>query len=111
MIPFLTSGVPNLGLDDLIVDLNTASSELDTNGGLGFEAELVSGEARQQIRFSDAGVSYQNHLEKIVIVVVCSRKMENVCVPFEERKRELGIAHRKERQSGVLHHILRHLNR
>ena len=49
--PFLAGGVPNLGLDDLVVDMNTPGGELDANGGFGFEAELVLGETRQEVGF------------------------------------------------------------
>ena len=50
--PFLASGVPNLGFDNVVVDTDAASGEFDTDGGLGLEAELVLCEARQQIRFA-----------------------------------------------------------
>ena len=44
-VPFLAGGVPNLGLDNLAVDLEGAGGELDADGGLGLEAELVAREA------------------------------------------------------------------
>ena len=68
----MASGVPNLGLDDLVVDVNAASGELDADGGLGLEAELVARESRQEVRLSDAGVSDQNHLEQVIVVVLRS---------------------------------------
>ena len=50
-------GVPNLGLDDLAVDLEGAGGELDPpDGGLGLEAELVAGEAGEQVGLADAGL-------------------------------------------------------
>jgi hypothetical protein len=38
--------IPNLGLNDLSFGLNASGSKLDSNGGLRFEAKLVSGESR-----------------------------------------------------------------
>jgi len=32
-IPFLASGVPDLGLDDLVLDVDAAVGELDPDGG------------------------------------------------------------------------------
>ena len=52
-----TGDVPNLGLDDLVVDLEGAGGELDPpDGGLGLEAELVAGEAGEQVGLADAGL-------------------------------------------------------
>ena len=34
-------------------DLESASGEFDADGGLGFEAELVSGESGEEIGFAD----------------------------------------------------------
>jgi len=57
VLPFLASSVPNLSLDNLIIDANASGGELNANGGLGFEAELVSRKARKKVRFADAGVA------------------------------------------------------
>ncbi|RYR18519.1 hypothetical protein Ahy_B03g063148 [Arachis hypogaea] len=62
--PLLTSSVPNLSLDNLIINLNASGGELNTNGGLGFKAELIPCEAREKVRFSDARVTDQHHLEE-----------------------------------------------
>jgi hypothetical protein len=70
--PFLASGVPNLGLDDLIVNADAAGSEFNSDGGLGLEAEFVPGEARQEVGLANARVPYQHHLEQIVVVVLRS---------------------------------------
>ena len=51
-IPFLVNGVPNLGLDDLIINTNAMSSEFDTNCGLGFEIELGGSETGEGIRLT-----------------------------------------------------------
>ena len=69
-VPFLAGGVPDLGLDDLVVDVDAAGGELDADGGLGLEAELVAREAREQVRLADAGVPDEHHLEEVVVVVV-----------------------------------------
>ena len=53
----MAGGVPNLGLDDLIVDVNASGGEFNADGGLGLEAELVSGEPGKQIGLTDAGVA------------------------------------------------------
>jgi len=69
-VPLLAGGVPNLGLDDLAVDLETAGGELDADGGLGLEAELVLGEAGEEVGLADAGVADEHHLEEVVVVVL-----------------------------------------
>ncbi|BAT07494.1 Os09g0327150, partial [Oryza sativa Japonica Group] len=47
--PLLAGGVPDLGLDDLVVDADAPGGELDADGGLGLEAELVAGEAGEEV--------------------------------------------------------------
>lgn len=59
-VTFLACGIPDLSLDGLVVDLNAARSELDTDGRLGIKVELVAGETAQQVGFTDARVSYQD---------------------------------------------------
>jgi hypothetical protein len=68
----LASSVPNLCLDDLIIDPNASGGELNPNGGLGFEAELVPGEPGQQVGFANPRVADQHHLEQVIVIVVCS---------------------------------------
>ena len=63
-VPFLAGGVPNLGLDDLAVDLEGAGGELDADGGLGLEAELVAREAGEQVGLADAGVAVRTTLKR-----------------------------------------------
>lgn len=53
----MTGGVPNLSFDDFVVDVNGSGGELDADGGFGLEAELVARESREEVGFSDAGVS------------------------------------------------------
>ena len=68
----LASNVPNLGLDNLLIDTNTSGSELDPNGGFRFEAKLVLREPGQQIQFAHTGVPDQNHLEQVIVIIICS---------------------------------------
>jgi hypothetical protein len=70
--PFLASSVPNLSLDDLAIEFQGPSGELDANGGLGLEVKLVLGEPGEHIRLADARVPDQDHLEEVIVVVVCS---------------------------------------
>lgn len=84
-IPLLASGVPNLGLDDFIINTNAASGEFDTDGGLGFETELVASETGEEIGFADAGVADENNLEEVIVVVVSSVRGH-----WMEEKRKVG---------------------
>lgn len=49
--------IPDLGLDGLGVDLDRSSRELNADGGLGIDVELVARESTQQVGLSDARVS------------------------------------------------------
>jgi len=60
-VPFLTRGIPDLRLDRLGVDLDGASRELDTDGRLGVQVELVAGETAQQVGLADTGVSDEHN--------------------------------------------------
>jgi len=68
-VPLLAGGVPNLGLDDLAVDLEAEGGELDADGGLGVEGEAVLGEAGQQVGLPHARVADEHHLEEVVVLV------------------------------------------
>ena len=59
-IPFLTRSVPNLCLDSLGINLDRPCSELDADGRLGIEVELIAGEPAQQVGLSNARVADQN---------------------------------------------------
>lgn len=98
-IPFLASSVPNLSLDDFLVNADAPSGELDSDCGLGLQAELVASESGQQIGFSDAGIAYQHYLEQVIVVVVCSVRTHECLqciytrrvlqrVKFRERERD-----------------------
>ena len=60
-VSLLASGIPNLRLDRLRVDLDGSCGKLDTDGGLGVEVEFVAGESAQEVGFTDAGVSDEDH--------------------------------------------------
>lgn len=60
-VTFLTSGIPDLGLDGFGVDLDAAGSEFNTDGRLAVKIELVTSEAREQVGFSDTAVTYEDH--------------------------------------------------
>ena len=60
-VSLLAGGIPNLGLDGLCVNLDGSRGKLDTDGRLGVEVELVTGESTQQVRLSDTRVSDQHH--------------------------------------------------
>ena len=64
--PLLSGGVPDLRLDCTLVDVEGARLELDPDGGLGVEVELVAGEAREQLRLAHRGVADEHHLEDVV---------------------------------------------
>lgn len=64
--PFLASGVPDLSLDALVLDDKRPGLELDADGGLGVQAELVPREAREYLGLADGGVPDQDHLEDVV---------------------------------------------
>ncbi len=56
-VSFLASSIPNLCLDSLGVDLDGARGELDTDGGLGVEVELVASESAEKVGFTNTRVS------------------------------------------------------
>lgn len=68
--PFLTSRVPNLSLDNLIIKLNASGGKLNPNGGFRFEAEFILCKSRQEIRFSHTRIANQNHFEQIIILII-----------------------------------------
>lgn len=64
--PFLACGVPDLCLDGAGVDVEGARLELDSDGGLGVEVELVAGEAGEQLRLAHSGIADEHHLEDVI---------------------------------------------
>jgi hypothetical protein len=63
-VALLASGIPDLSLDGLVVDLNAASGELDADSGLAVQVEFIASETREKVGFTDAGVSNKHHLEE-----------------------------------------------
>lgn len=53
--------VPDLGLDGVGVELDRPGAELHADGGATVMAELILGEARQQVALAHAGLTDQNH--------------------------------------------------
>ena len=68
MVPFLSSSVPNLSFDALAVDGDGSCLELDSDGGLGVEAEIVPGEPPQHLRLPHRRVPHHHYLEHVVDV-------------------------------------------
>lgn len=78
--PFLASSIPNLSLDDLLINANTPGGEFNTDCGFRFKTKLVPSEPGKQIRFSDTGVSDENDFEEIIVVIVSSIRRHQVSV-------------------------------
>lgn len=70
-VSLLSGSIPDLSLDCLSVYGDGTGGELDTDGGLGLEAELVASESREKVGFTRAAVTDQNHLEEVVVVGFC----------------------------------------
>lgn len=68
--PFLASSVPNLSLDNLVINPQTPGRELDTNSRLRLQIKLVFCKPREQVGFTNAWVSNQNQLEKVIILLI-----------------------------------------
>ena len=56
-VPFLPSGIPDLGLDGLGVNLNGSSRKFDADGRFGVKIEFIPRKPAQQVRLPDAAVS------------------------------------------------------
>lgn len=66
----MAGGVPNLGLDGLVIDGERPRLELDPDGGFGIEAELVPGEPCEELGLADGGVADEDDLEHVVNLLV-----------------------------------------
>lgn len=62
----MAGSVPDLRLDALVLDDERPGLELDSDGGLGVQAELVPREPRENLGLADGGVPDQDHLEDVV---------------------------------------------
>lgn len=70
--PFLASGVPNLGLNDLTINIQAASSELNTNSRLRLQTEFITSESWKQIGLAHTWVTNKNYLKQVIIVIFSS---------------------------------------
>jgi hypothetical protein len=73
-VSLLSSGIPNLGFDCLGVDLDGSSGELDTDGRLGVEVELVTSESTEKVGFSDSRISDQDNC-RFTMSAISDRKL------------------------------------
>ena len=62
----MAGGVPNLGLDGLVVDDERLRLKLDPDGGLRVHAELVPRESGQELSLPHRRVPDQDDLEHVV---------------------------------------------
>lgn len=66
----MAGGVPDRCLDGILVDGERAGLELDADGGLGIDAELVASELGEQLCLPHRRVIDQHHLEDVVNLLV-----------------------------------------
>ena len=89
--PFLAGGVPDLGFDEFIGDLNIPVSELDTDRRSRVESEFIFGETREEIGFSNAGIARKNRLEEIITVFVQRIRHFSVSLLCQNREPFLNL--------------------
>ena len=65
-VAFLSSRVPNLQLDGVLVDLEGAEAEVNSDRGDVVVVEAVVSESDQQAGLSDASVSNEDKLEEVI---------------------------------------------
>lgn len=87
----MAGGVPDLCFDELIGDLDIPVSEFDADRRLRVQSELGSGETREEIGFSDAGIARQNRLEQIIALFV--ERIRHFSVSFSAKT---GHTHRDD---------------
>jgi hypothetical protein len=58
----LASGIPNLQLDALAIQLDRSYLEVDTDGGYEGGSEGIFAETQQTTRFTDSGIAYEEEL-------------------------------------------------
>ncbi|WVZ97240.1 hypothetical protein U9M48_042790 [Paspalum notatum var. saurae] len=54
----------------MVADLQGLGGELDADGGLGVEGEVVARESREDVRLADAAVPDEHHLEQVRVLVI-----------------------------------------
>lgn len=93
----MARSIPNLSLDDFPLNSQASGGELNADGRFGLEAELVPGEPRKQVGLAHSRVPYQNHLEKVIVVIFCSVTRHLIGVltvyqnPLPEEQRWMGL--------------------
>jgi hypothetical protein len=75
--------------------------ELDADGGLGLEAELVAGESGEEVGLADAGVADEHHLEEVVVLLLGAPTRHSSLSLFEWR-----VSWRRKRD--LLYKVTRH---
>jgi len=68
IIPTVRDSNPGLNVVGGFANLDAPGGELDADGRLGFQVELIPGEPRQQIALADAGIADQNDWKRIISV-------------------------------------------
>jgi len=66
-----TYRVPNLKLDDLIVDSEAEAAELDANGDLMLPLKLIIHYSLHEARLADARISNNNKFEQMILRAQC----------------------------------------
>jgi hypothetical protein len=78
----LPSGIPNLSLNNLPINVQAPCRELDSNGRFRLETEFILRKPREKIRFTYTWIPDQNNFKEIVIIVVCSVSSRHLCSLF-----------------------------
>lgn len=79
--------------------LESASGELNPDGGLGVEAELVTGEPGEEVGFPDAGVADQHRLEQVFVLLF--HPLRHPPAPCAWRRRRRGTRRAKSKLSKI----------
>ena len=69
-VPFLTGSVPYLRFDSFIIDGKCSCLKLDTDRCFGLDAELVSRESSEKLRFANGRVANQDYFEHIIYLLI-----------------------------------------
>lgn len=69
-IPFLTSCVPNLGFDVLVIDEEGPRLEFDTDRCLGIDTEFVPWKSSKELRFPDRRITNQDDFEYVIDLLI-----------------------------------------
>ncbi|KAG5586500.1 hypothetical protein H5410_046934 [Solanum commersonii] len=64
---FLTSSIPNLGLNFLTINFNNLRLKLNSNGGLRVMVKFITGKTGQQVGFANSRIPNHHNLEQILL--------------------------------------------